>query len=193
MAQLFFKQGTMNCGKSLDLITTAYNYTSQKKKVLAFTSEVDTRSDFRTIKSRTGYSINANYLPRTEEEIFKIILDSLSEGRVYCILVDESQFLNKEQVISLAKVVDELNIPVICWGLKNDFQNNLFEGSQTLLAYADKIETLKTICYVCDKKATMNLRVLDGFACYTGEQIQVGDEEYLPVCRNCYTNYDSIV
>lgn len=193
MAQLYYKQGTMNCGKSLDLLTTEHNYKAQQKKVLVFTSIVDTRSQYKRIESRTGLATDAYYLPETEEEIFKYIMTEKAKEKIFCILVDESQFLTKTQVIALSHIVDELKIPVICWGLKNDFQNNLFEGSATLLAYADKIESLKTICYICDRKATMNLRLSNGKAIYHGEQIMVGDEEYLPVCRHCYTNYDLIM
>ena len=101
--------------------------------------------------------------------------------------------MSREQVITLAGVVDEGDIPVLCWGLKNDFQNNLFEGSQALLEFADKIEELKTVCTLCDKKATMNLRTINGEAVYRGEQILIGDNEYIPVCRKCYFNYNELV
>lgn len=193
MAQLYFKYGTMSSGKSLDLITTAYNYEKQNKRILVFTSSIDTRSGFKKIKSRTGHSWDANYIPSDTLDFYNMIKHEHEKEKIYCILVDESQFLNKEQIVMLSKIVDDLNIPVICWGLKNDFQNNLFEGTATLLAYADKIESLKTICFVCDRKATMNLRLNNGKAVYHGEQIMVGDEEYIPVCRNCYNHYNDIV
>lgn len=193
MAQLYFKYGTMSSGKSLDLITTAYNYEKQNKRILVFTSSIDTRSGFKKIKSRTGHSWDANYIPLDTLDFYNMIRHEHKKEKIYCILVDEAQFLNKEQIVMLSKIVDDLNIPVICWGLKNDFQNNLFEGTATLLAYADKIESLKTICFVCDRKATMNLRLNNGKAVYHGEQIMVGDEEYIPVCRNCYNHYNDIV
>lgn len=191
MAQLYFKHGTMSSGKSVDLIITAYNYENQNKGILVYTSSLDTRSGYKLIESRTGHSWKANYVPSNAKDLYDDIKGQVSSKKIYCVLVDEAQFLNKEQIITLANIVDDFDIPVICYGLKNDFQNNLFEGSATLLAYADKIEPLKTICYVCNRKATMNLRLNNGKAIYHGEQIMVGDEEYIPVCRKCYTNYNS--
>ena len=111
--------------------------------------------------------------------------------KVYCILIDEAQFLSREQIVQLSRVVDMLDIPVMCYGLKNDFQNNLFEGSEALLLYADKIQEIKTICMKenCGKKAIMNLRLSDGKPVYHGEKIQIGDEDYVPVCRKHYFDY----
>src|SRR5699024_54285 len=104
-----------------------------------------------------------------------------------CVLIDEAQFLTKDHVLQLAHIVDELNIPAMAFGLKNDFRNQLFEGSEYLLLYADKIEEMKTICWYCHRKATMNLRLSDGKPVYTGEQIQIGgNESYYPVCRKHY-------
>lgn len=194
MAQLYFKYGTMGCGKSLDLITTAYNYTKQNKPIIVYTSKIDTRSELNKVESRIGNYWEAKYLPETRDEIIKDICSEIDEKeKIYCILVDESQFLNRNQIKSLAHIVDKYKIPVICWGLKNDFQNNLFNGSKALLEFADKLEPLKTVCTICDRKATMNLRLHDGKAVYHGEQIMVGDEEYIPVCRNCYTNYNDLI
>lgn len=190
MAKLYFKYGVMNSGKSLSLITTAYNYAQQGKNVLIYTSDLDTRSGFKKIVSRTGFNIEAEYLNDNSREE---ILEKAKKEKVHAILVDESQFLSREQVITLAGVVDEGGIPVLCWGLKNDFQNNLFEGSKALLEFADKIEELKTVCTLCDKKATMNLRTINGEAVYRGEQILIGDNEYIPVCRKCYFNYNELV
>lgn len=190
MAKLYFKYGTMSSGKSLDLITTAYNYEKQNKRILVYTSSIDTRSGFKKIESRTGHFWDANYIPSDANLLYKKVSEEITKHKIYCLLVDESQFLSKEQIIVLANIVDDFDIPVICWGLKNDFQNNLFEGSATLLAYADKIEYLKTICVLCNKKAVMNLRTNNGKAVYSGEQILVGDTDYVPVCRKCYNNYD---
>ena len=110
---------------------------------------------------------------------------------INCILVDESQFLTREHVIQLSEIADYFNIPVMCYGLKNDFQNKLFEGSEALLLYADKIQEIKTICAKdrCGKKAIMNLRLDDGTPVYEGVRIQIGDEEYVPVCRKHYHEY----
>ena len=105
----------------------------------------------------------------------------------YCVLIDEAQFLSRHHVYDLARVVDELNVPVMAFGLKNDFRNELFEGSKYLLLLADKIDEIKTICQFCSKKATMVLRTTNGQPVYEGEQIQIGgNETYIPVCRKHY-------
>ncbi|MBF6626223.1 thymidine kinase [Tuanshanicoccus lijuaniae] len=183
MAQFFFKYGAMNSGKSLEIIKVAHNYEEQNKPVEIFTSALDNRTSVGTVASRTGYQRQA--IPITDDmDLFETIK---AMGRRYCILIDEAQFLKKAQILQLARVVDELNIPVMAFGLKNDFTNDLFEGSKYLLLYADKIEEIKTICWFCDKKASMNLRMVNGEPVYEGEQIQIGgNESYLPVCRKCY-------
>lgn len=183
MAQLFFKYGAMNSGKSLEIIKVAHNYEEQNKPIEIFTSAIDNREGIGLVASRTGYKRQA--IPITEEMDLFDTIQSL--GKRYCILVDEAQFLSKEQILQLARVVDDLDIPVMAFGLKNDFTNNLFEGSKYLLLYADKIEEIKTICWFCHKKAIMNLRFVNGKPVYEGEQIQIGgNESYLPVCRKCY-------
>ena len=117
--------------------------------------------------------------------------ESGTEGRTvwpHCILIDEAEFLTAQQVVDLANIVDTYNIPIICYGLRTDFQCNLFEGSKTLFEVADKLEEIKTVCQWCDHKATMNLRMVDGSPVYDGNQIQIGDQEYISVCRYHYTN-----
>lgn len=156
MAQLFFKYGAMNSGKSIDILKTAHNYTEQDKNILLFTSGIDDRDAVGSITSRIGISQEAQPL-YPEDEVFSIVLTYLKSSKknpdeIACILVDESQFLTRKQVIGFSLVVDELEIPVMCFGLKNDFQNKLFEGSESLLLYADKIEEIKTICWYCKKK-----------------------------------------
>lgn len=199
MAKLFYKYGAMKSSKSASLLMTAHNYESQGKKVLLYTPSVDNRAGVGVISSRAGMSEEAIPLS-PEDDIFSKIYNHTygsiynngwSKTDIYCVLVDESQFLTREQVEGLAKVVDKLDIPVICYGLKNDFQNNLFEGSEALLIHSDKIEEIKTICHKeeCSKKAIMNLRLHDNKPVYDGEQVQIGDEEYVPVCRKHYHNY----
>lgn len=193
MAQLYYYYGAMQSSKSASLLMVAHNYESQGKKVLLFTPDVDDRSGVGVIASRVGIDKKAHALSK-DEDVFEIVKEKVSESnsdKVHCVLVDESQFLTREHVIQLTLVVDKLNIPVMCYGLKNDFQNNLFEGSETLLIHADKIIEIKTICAKenCGKKAIMNLRLSDGNPVYEGIQIQIGDEEYLPVCREHYYNY----
>jgi thymidine kinase len=192
MAKLFFIHSTMNSGKSLDLLKTAHNYESQGKRVLVFTSDKDTRymdinnNDLKgIIKTRIGLEREALLLERflkTEN-----YMDYIKEGNYDCVLVDEAQFLPREAVLALVDVVDRLQVPVICYGLKNDFRNQLFEGSEALLLFADKIQEIKTVCTYCDRKATMNMRIMNGVPEFDGAQIQMGgNESYVPVCRQCY-------
>ncbi|MBP3039088.1 thymidine kinase [Bacillaceae bacterium Marseille-Q3522] len=187
MAQLFFKYGAMNSGKSIEILKVAHNYEEQNKQVLIFTSGIDDREEIGCVSSRIGLKRKA--LPIFEEtNIFAVVKGY--QHKPNCVLVDEAQFLKKAHVLQLARIVDELNIPVMGFGLKNDFQNELFEGSKYLLLYADKIEEMKTICWFCERKATMNLRVDKyGKPVYTGEQIQIGgNDSYYPVCRKCHAN-----
>lgn len=184
MAQLFFKYGAMNSGKTIEILKVAHNYEEQEKPVVLMTSGLDTRDGVGMVSSRIGLKREA--IPIFEDTNVYDVVKAL-DVRPYCILVDESQFLSKHHVIEFATVVDELNIPVMAFGLKNDFRNELFEGSKYLLLYADKIEELKTICWFCHKKATMNLHYIDGHAVYEGDQVQIGgNEAYYPVCRKHY-------
>lgn len=187
MAQLFFKYGTMNSGKSIEILKVAHNYEEQNKPVLIFTSGLDDRHGVGFVASRIGVEREA--VPVFEEtNIYDIVRQEAQ--RPFCILVDEAQFLSQEHIIQLAEIVDNLDIPVMSFGLKNDFQNELFEGSRHLLLYADKIEEMKTICWFCHKKAVMNLRLDgEGRPIYTGDQIHIGgNDSYYPVCRRCHAN-----
>ena len=186
MAQLFFKYGAMNSGKSIEILKVAHNYEEQNKPVLIFTSGVDNRDEVGFVSSRVGFRRQA--IPIFDHsDIYATVKDHLPIP--YCVLIDECQFLNEDNIRQLVRIVDELDVPVIAFGLKNDFQNQLFEGSRLMLIYADKIEEMKTICWFCKRKATMNLRVEDGKPVYTGEQIKIGgSESYYPVCRKCHAN-----
>ena len=164
MAQLYYKYGTMNSGKTIEILKVAHNYEEQGKSVVIMTSAIDT-DIFGFIKNQTI--------------------------KPYCVLIDEAQFLKRHHVYDLARVVDELDVPVMTFGLKNDFRNELFEGSKHLLLLADKIEEIKTICQYCSRKATMVLRTQAGKPVYDGEQIQIGGHEtYISVCRKHYFNPD---
>lgn len=186
MAQLFFKYGAMNSGKSIEILKVAHNYEEQNKPVVLMTSGIDTRSGVGQVKSRIGISKEA--LPIFEETDIFSVVQTLGYTP-YCVLIDEAQFLSARHVLDLTKIVDELNIPVMAFGLKNDFRNELFEGSKSLLLYADKIEEMKTICWFCHKKAIMNLRYVNHVPVYEGEQVQIGgNETYYPVCRQHYVN-----
>ncbi|MGT2947864.1 thymidine kinase [Streptococcus devriesei] len=184
MAQLYYKYGTMNSGKTIEILKVAHNYEEQGKPVVIMTSSLDTRDEFGVVSSRIGMRRKAT--PITDDMDIFAYIDSLKD-KPYCVLIDECQFLSKKNVYDLARIVDELGVPVMAFGLKNDFQNHLFEGSRELLLMADKIEEIKTICQFCSKKATMVLRTQDGKPVYEGEQIQIGgNETYIPVCRKHY-------
>ncbi|MDG4526900.1 thymidine kinase [Streptococcus suis] len=184
MAQLYYKYGTMNSGKTIEILKVAHNYEEQDKPVVIMTSALDTRDAFGVVSSRIGMRREAVAID-DEMDIFGYI--EKMEPLPYCVLIDEAQFLRRHHVYDLARVVDELDVPVMAFGLKNDFRNELFEGSKHLLLLADKLDEIKTICQYCSKKATMVLRTQDGKPTYEGEQIQIGgNETYIPVCRKHY-------
>lgn len=186
MAQLFFHYGAMNSGKSIEILKVAHNYEEQDKQVVLMTSGIDTRTGVGEISSRIGLRRDA-FPIFDDTDIYAVIKQA--ETNPACVLIDEAQFLKKHHVLELAKLVDELGIPVMTFGLKNDFRNELFEGSKYLLLYADKIVEMKTICWFCKHKALMNLRVHNGKPVYEGEQVQIGgNESYYPVCRRHYFN-----
>ncbi len=184
LAQLYYKYGTMNSGKTIEILKVAHNYEEQGKPVVIMTSSLDTRDEFGVVSSRIGMRRKA--VPITDDmDVFAYIANL--QDKPYCVLIDECQFLSKKNVYDLARIVDDLDVPVMAFGLKNDFQNHLFEGSRELLLMADKIEEIKTICQFCSKKATMVLRTQGGKPVYEGEQIQIGgNETYIPVCRKHY-------
>lgn len=174
----------MNSGKSIEVLRVAHNYEEQGKKVLLLTSVVDDRFGVGKVVSRIGMQKNAIVVDDTLDMV-ELAKNELPN----CILVDEAQFLTKHQVAQLIAIVDDLNIPVIAYGLRADFMGQLFEGSTALIAAADTIEEIKTVCWYCDKKAIMNMRCKDGEPIFHGEQIQIGgNESYVPVCRKCYAS-----
>lgn len=186
-AQLFFIYGTMNSGKSTQLLSTAHTYKEQGKRTLLLSSSLDTRSRKGEITSRIGLSEPAVMIsPETDLEELPLI--NLAVHAYDAILVDEAQFLSAKQVSQLASIVDNLQIPVMAYGLKNDFSNHLFPGSEQLLILADKLIEMKTTCRWCNRKATMNLRVINGSPVYHGEQIEIGgNESYISVCRDHFS------
>ncbi|MFV8211033.1 thymidine kinase [Streptococcus pluranimalium] len=186
MAQLYYRYGTMNSGKSIEILKVAYNYEEQGKPIILMTSSLDNRDGVGYVSSRIGIKRQAEVItPETD------ILGFIQKQTIkpYCVLIDECQFLTKANVYDLARVVDELDIPVMAFGLKNDFRNELFEGSKYFLLLADKIDEIKTICQYCSKKATMVLRMENGKPVYDGDQIQIGgNDTYTSVCRKHYFN-----
>ena len=186
MAQLYYRYSTMNAGKSIELIKVAYNYEERGKHVLVLSPSVDDRYGVGKITSRIGISREALAIDG-EEDLLELYKREEAKQHIDCVLIDEGQFLKKHQVLELAHVVDDYNCPVLTYGLKNDFRNELFEGSHYLLLYADKIEEIKTICH-CGRKATMVARVdADGNMVREGGQIVVGGNDmYVSLCRKHY-------
>lgn len=184
MSSLYFKYGQMNSGKTTALIQAAYNYEERGMRVIIFKPAIDTRE---TVKpeavSRIGLTHDAlTVLPHSN--LYQQVVHANDTRRVACVMVDEAQFLTRDQVDQLSDIVDMLNIPVMCYGLRTDFQGELFPGSHRLLAIADKLEEIKTICH-CGRKATMVLRIDDeGKVSRKGEQVVIGgNDRYVSVCR----------
>ncbi|QLB14743.1 thymidine kinase [Mannheimia granulomatis] len=186
MAKLYFYYSSMNAGKSTTLLQSSYNYQERGMNTLVYTAAIDDRFGVGKVSSRIGISQVAS-LFNAETDLFAEIKIKHSENILHCILIDEAQFLTKNQVYQLTDVVDKLKIPVLCYGLRTDFQAELFEGSQYLLAWADELEELKTICD-CGRKAHFVVRLNEnGEAIKEGAQIQIGgNDKYLSVCRYHY-------
>ena len=179
MAKLYFRYGAMGSSKTANAIMVQYNYMERGQKALMLKPCLDTRDGERIVGSRSGLKADCSFV----EE-----LDEIDVKDYDCIIVDEAQFLKKDQVEKLVRIVDELNVPVICYGLRADFQGNLFEGSTWLMAWADTIEEIKTVCW-CGRKATCNARILNGRVVKMGEQIMLGgNESYVALCRRHWAN-----
>lgn len=196
MGKLYFKFGVMGSAKSSMLLLTAHNFEDRKIPFLCFKPTIDTRDGVGNIHSRAGLNRECIALERETnvyDIISKIIVNChvMGVAKPQWLLVDESQFLTRQQVDEFAHIVDDFDINVICWGLRTDFQLNLFEGSKRLMELADDIEEIKISC-TCGKKAIVNARVdADGRIVTNGEQIMIGGNDmYVPMCRNCY--YEAI-
>jgi thymidine kinase len=183
MAQVYYYYSAMNAGKSTSLLQSSYNYNERGMETLLLKSAVDQRVGPSTIASRIGLSSDCHEFTN-DTELFEFISNIHSQKGLACVFVDECQFLTEAQVRHLCSVADDLDVPVLCYGLRTDFQGNLFEGSKALLALADRIHELKTICH-CGKKATMNLRMgPEGKAVKEGAQVEIGgNERYVALCR----------
>ena len=183
MAKLYFYYSAMNAGKTTVLLQSAYNYRERGMTPLLFTPKLDDRFRAGVVKSRIG--LEAEALPFEDAtDLLALTREALEDESIHCVLVDEAQFLRRDQVYQLTEVVDQLGIPVLCFGLRTDFQGELFEGSQYLLAWADELQELKTICHT-GSKATMVLRVdQDGYALREGSQVEIGgNDRYVSVSR----------
>ncbi len=183
MAKLYFHYSTMNAGKSTILLQASHNYRERGMETFLLTAGVDTRAGVGTIGSRIGISADAEVFD-TSDDLFGIIRSRLAAGPCACVFVDEAQFLSEAQVWQLARAVDDLKVPVMCYGLRVDFMGRLFPGSAALLALADEMREVRTICH-CGKKATMVARMgPDGQALREGAQVQIGgNETYVSLCR----------
>jgi thymidine kinase len=183
MAKLYYNYSTMNAGKSTLLLQAAHNYREGGMQTYLVTAQFDNRAGQGRIASRIGIGEEADTFG-PGEDMFAKIAARLAQGQVACIFIDECQFLSKEQVWQLARAVDDLGVPVMCYGLRVDFQGNLFAGSAALLAWADEMREVRTICH-CGKKATMVVRKgPDGRALRDGDQVVIGgNETYVSMCR----------
>ena len=186
MAKLYFNYSTMNAGKSTSLLQASHNYHERGMQTYLMTAKMDTRAGKGKIASRIGIEENSDTFS-PQEDLFEKIKIKLKKDKISCILLDEAQFLTKDQVWALARAVDDLGVPIMCYGLRVDFMGELFPGSAALLALADEMREIRTICH-CGKKATMVVRLdSTGKAMTAGDQVQIGgNETYLSLCRKHY-------
>jgi len=185
VAKLYFRYGTMDSAKTLNLLAVAHNYRKQGKRCLLLKPRIDTRFGAATIASRSGLSAEADLV--VDEDT---ALSREQFAGVHCVLVDEAQFLAPATVEALRRITVDPGVPVICYGLRTDFQTRLFPGSQRLMELADRIEEVKVTCQYCNAKAICNLRTVDGRAVVDGPTVQLGDSAYHPVC---WRHYDEAV
>lgn len=183
MAKLYFYYSTMNAGKSTTLLQSSFNYRERGMHTLLLTAAFDDRFGVGKVTSRIGLAQEADLFSEGDD-LFRHVEQRHEEKELHCVLVDEAQFLTKEQVWQLSEVCDKLTIPVLCYGIRTDFQGQLFPGSQWLLAWADILQELKTICH-CGIKANMVVRVdEDGHAIKEGTQVEIGgNDRYVSLCR----------
>jgi thymidine kinase len=183
MAKLYFHYATMNAGKSTMLLQASFNYRERGMHTLLFVAgHYRKESDLGYISSRVGLETDAEMF-RDGDDLYERIREHHASKTTHCVFVDEAQFLEEDQVWQLARVADRLGIPVMCYGLRTDFQGNLFSGSQALLALADELREVRTICR-CGRKATMVVRIgADGKVARDGDQVAIGKDAYVSLCR----------
>ena len=186
MAKLHFYYSAMNAGKTTVLLQSNYNYQERGMETLLFTPQFDDRYGKGKITSRIGLQADATMYAH-DDNLFDMVCQVLQQRSIHCVLIDEAHFLNKQQVLQLTDIVDTLKIPVLAYGLRNDFQANPFEGSQYLMAWAEDLTEIKTICH-CGKKATHVLRTNEnGDVLTEGSQVEIGgNDRYISVCRKHY-------
>lgn len=187
MAKLYFYYASMNAGKSTTLLQADFNYRERGMNTMLWTAKLDDRSDDKAIESRIGLGAQAHRYTESTD-IWDSIAAAHSVQPIDCVLIDEAQFLTKEQVWECARLADEAGIPVLCYGLRTDFQGELFPGSTALLGIADSLVELKAVCH-CGRKASMNLRVDEGGAAVkAGAQTEIGgNDRYVALCRKHFS------
>ena len=190
MAKLYFNYSSMNAGKSTALLQANHNYLERGMKTKMFTFSGDNRYEENKIVSRIGISADANSFSEATD-LFQNLIEDKELKKIKCVLIDEAQFLKKHQVAQLGKIVDELDIAVLAFGIRTDFQGELFEGSKYLLAWADNLKEIKTVCW-CGRKATMVVRLdSKGNILSEGQQLEIGgNEKYVPLCRAHFNKKD---
>lgn len=189
MAKLYFYYSSMNAGKSTALLQSSYNYRERGMRTVVLTPELDNRYGVGKVTSRIGIESDALVF-RPDDDLHAIVTRELAAGPLHCVLIDEAQFLSRDQVFQLSDVTDELNVPVLAYGLRTDFRGEPFEGSKYLLAWADVLNELKAICE-CGRKATMVLRLdAGGEAIREGSQIEIGgNDRYVSMCRRHFKEH----
>lgn len=188
MAKLYFRYSAMDAGKTLDLLKVAYNYEDRGQHTLIITSAIDKRAGNNRVKSRIGFDKEA-LSTNTDDNLHDLIKKENEKQKIACVLIDEIHFFSPDQIVQLSDVVDFLDIPVICYGLRSDYRGQPFPTTSILLAIADTLEEVKTICH-CGRKANFNMLVKNGIAIKSGEQVVVDDDKlksidtkYVSVCR----------
>ncbi len=185
VAKLYFRYGTMDSAKTLNLLAVAHNYRKQGKRCALMKPKLDDRFGASSIRSRSGLEAKADYVLESDAVL---PIDELSE--LDCIVVDEAQFLSESVIDQLRDLTIDHGVPVICFGLRTDFQAKLFPGSRRLFELADTIEEVKVTCFFCGRKAVFNLRTVDGVGVFDGPQVELGaDEDYRPVCWRHYREH----
>lgn len=194
MAKIYYRYGTMRSGKSQDVIRAYDSYEKSDRKSIIIKPSIDTR-DEGVVSTRKGYNVKANILHNKPGEIINLINQEVRNNiAVHAVIVDEAQFLSPMQIQELIVIADSINIPVLAYGLKTNFRGELFTGSKLLIEIADNIEEIKTVCQFCNRKATMNLRVINNNgemygAALEGNEIEIGDEEYIQTCREHFFSF----
>lgn len=190
MAKLYFRYGSMNCGKTTSLLQVDFNYKERGMNTFLIKPKIDSKGADEVV-SRIGISKRVDYLTENTDDLFHLLSNVIQSQNISCILVDEANFLPPTQIDELYKVAVILDVPVICFGLRTDFMNMGFPGSSRLLELAHEITELKNICQ-CGKKSTLNMRLFNGKPIFVGEQIAIDGEnkvEYVSVCSSCYFKF----